>query len=256
MSAAPITTQAINNCSALTTQFEAALASLDKTRKDHDDLMVEYNRRRSVYDSAMAMHKIKCTGNCASYNGSDYYCDPVCRNLLHLNPIEPYKPDPIVVPGFGSFICQICEQNVNIDANAGRDAIISGINQQMSCIASAEGKLSSEEAAKLKKEEDARIAKEKEAALIAKENEENGNFTETNTNDEYENENEEYVVPTDEQNLTDEEAAAAAKKKKIIIVIIGFIAIIFIIIVILIAMSMRKKPAVGARMKFDRMSYM
>jgi type I restriction-modification system DNA methylase subunit len=229
-----ITTEDISKCEDVAELFKEAINERREEQTKHDAMIFEYNRRRSAYDGARNLINARCTGACL--NGGPT-CHPSCYNLNRLNPIQPYDIKPLSAFSMGTFVCQICKQNVTFNASAGNDVNVAedGFNQQMRCIATAKNTLDAQEDENEAAAENAAAAEK--AARIAAER----------AGSKYEEEEDE----EDEEDDEDLDAKEKAKKKKKMttIVIIGFIAIIFIITIILIVMSLRKRPTVGSRME-------
>lgn len=136
-----LTKAAIEECRAMTTELKSAIAARAAQQKTYDDLAMEYQRRKGIYDSAHQLFLQTCSGSCASGGVQRYGCDPMCTNWRALN-LEPTPPTPPVFPSLGQFVCQICSQSVDVSATAGRD-IQTAVNQQMECTATLEKQLNS-----------------------------------------------------------------------------------------------------------------
>lgn len=146
-SAQTATLDAVNECKRMTQYLIAALEEQKAKTLNYEELLAEWTRRQGLYTSSKAQFDRLCVATgCASATEGDVQkrgCNPMCLNWVTLNP-APLKPTPPVPPDLGTFVCSICSQSVDIDANAGRDInVLQGaINQQMACTTTLEKQIS------------------------------------------------------------------------------------------------------------------
>lgn len=146
-SAKTATLDAVNECKRMTQYLIAALEEQKAKTLNYEELLAEWTRRQGLYTSSKAQFDRLCAATgCASATEGDVQkrgCNPMCLNWATLNP-APLKPTPPVPPDLGTFVCSICSQSVEIDANAGRDInVLQGaINQQMACTTTLEKQIS------------------------------------------------------------------------------------------------------------------
>lgn len=201
-----VTREDISECREATQALRDAIDQYKADYARYQELQTEYQRRLSAYRAEQQFASTYCTGACE--NGGPT-CNPRCRNIRKFL-IEPIAPSAFVPPNFGNFVCTICQQNVNIDAQTGGDVNVASdaINQQMQCTALAETALDA--------------ASEGTSTLGENKTTSDGATTSTEN----------------------------AKKKKAIVIAMSMILIFIIIIAIVIGiiLSSRKKTAdVGAR---------
>lgn len=128
------TKTAAAECANMTKLLASALDDARKAQDRYDDAMMDYQEKYRVYSLGRDTYGSLCSGNCARGGVVEHGCHPICTNWTRLHP-EPTRPAQPIQPNFGTFVCQVCSQSVDINALASRDVNVSqnALKQLQTC---------------------------------------------------------------------------------------------------------------------------